>query len=61
MVGVEFLIDTHGPELKEKLVSNFEKHTSNQMVIDEVFDPIEKLRNKALTPSPPATLAVVIQ
>ncbi len=48
MVGVEFLIDTHGPDLKEKLTSNFEKHTSNQMVIDEVFAPIEKLRNKAL-------------
>ncbi len=48
LVGVEFLIDTHGPELKEKLVSNFKKNSMNQMGTDEVFDPIEKLRNKAL-------------
>ena len=48
LVGVEFLIDTHGPELKEKLASNFKKNSMNQMGTDEVFDPIEKLRNKAL-------------
>lgn len=48
LVGMEFLLETHGPKLKEKLISNFEKHSENQMEIDEVFIPIEKLKNKAL-------------
>jgi methyl-accepting chemotaxis protein len=48
LMGVEFLIDTHGPELKEKLFSNFEKNSRNQMEIDQVFVPVERLRNKAL-------------
>ncbi len=48
LMGVEFLFDTHGPELKENLFSNFEKNLKNQMEIDQVFVPVEKLRNKAL-------------
>ena len=47
-MGVEFLIDTHGPELKEKLFSNFEKNSRNQMEIDQVFVPVDTLKNKAL-------------
>jgi uncharacterized membrane protein YfcA len=47
-MGVEFLLDTHGPELKENLFSNFEKISKNQMEIDQLFVPVEKLRNKAL-------------
>jgi len=48
LVGVEFIIDTNRPELKKTLISNFEKNIENQMEIDEVFDPIDKLRNKAI-------------
>ena len=48
LMGVEFLLDTHGPELKEKLFSNFEKDSRNQIEIDRVFVHVEKLRNKAL-------------
>ena len=48
LVGVEFIIDTNRPELKKTLISNFEKNLENQMEIDEVFDPIDKLRNKAI-------------
>ena len=48
LVGVEFIIDTNRPELKKSLISNFEKNQENQMEIDEVFDPIDKLRNKAI-------------
>ncbi len=46
LVGVEFLADTNSPELKEKLVSNFDKYSQNQIEISEVFTPIEELRNK---------------
>jgi len=48
LVGVEFLTDTHSPELKQNLISNFEKYSENQMEINEVFAPIDDLRNKAL-------------
>lgn len=48
LMGVEFLFDTHGPELKDNLFSNFEKISQNQMDIDQLFVPVEKLRNKAL-------------
>ena len=48
LVGVEFLIDTHGPELKEHLISNFEKNSRNEMGIDEIFETIDTFRNKAL-------------
>lgn len=48
LVGIEFLTDTHSPELKKNLISNFEKHSENQMGIDEVFAPIDELRSKAL-------------
>jgi len=48
LMGVEFLFDTHGPELRAELVSNFEQNSKNQMEIDQVFVPVEKLRNKAL-------------
>ena len=48
LVGVEFIIDTNRPELKKLLISNFEKNLENQMEIDEVFDPIDKLKNKAI-------------
>lgn len=46
LVGVEFLADTNSPELKEKLVSNFDKYSQNQIEISEIFAPIEELRNK---------------
>ncbi len=48
LIRVEFLIDTHRPQLRAELVSNFEKNSRNQMEIDRVFLPVERLRNKAL-------------
>jgi len=48
LVGVEFLADTNSPELKEKLISNFEKYSDNRIEMNEVFAPIDDLRNKGL-------------
>ena len=42
LMGVEFLIDTHGPELKEKLVSNFEKN-SNFLVDGQISRMLNNL------------------
>ena len=48
LVGVEFIVDTHGQELKDELVLNFEKHSKKEIETDDIFSPIEKLRNKAI-------------
>ena len=48
LVGVEFIIDTHGHELKDELVLNFEKYSKKEIETDDIFIPIEKLRNKAI-------------
>ena len=48
LVGVEFIVDTHGQELKDELVLNFEKYSKKEIETDDIFSPIEKLRNKAI-------------
>ena len=48
LVGIEFIVDTHGHELKDELVSNFEKYSKKEIETDDIFSPIEKLRNKAI-------------
>jgi methyl-accepting chemotaxis protein len=48
LVGVEFIVDTHGHELKDELVLNFEKYSKKEIETDDIFSPIEKLRNKAI-------------
>ncbi len=48
LVGVEFIVDTHGQELKDELVLNFEKYSKKEIETDDIFIPIEKLRNKAI-------------
>ena len=48
LVGVEFIVDTHGHELKDELVLNYEKYSKKEIETDDIFIPIEKLRNKAI-------------
>jgi len=48
LVGVEFIVDTHGHELKDELVLNLEKYSKKEIETDDIFSPIEKLRNKAI-------------
>ena len=47
-VSFEFIADTHSQELRQELVNNFQKYSQAEMVIDDVFQPIEKIRNKAI-------------
>jgi methyl-accepting chemotaxis protein len=48
LVGVEFILETQKSELKEELLSNFEKYSKNEIGRDAVFAPIDKLRSKAI-------------
>jgi len=48
LVGIEFIAETHGSSLKQELLSNFEKYAGHEISEDELFNPIEKLRDKAI-------------
>jgi methyl-accepting chemotaxis protein len=48
LVGVEFVMDTNDPALREELLSNFQRHTADEIGRELVFAPIERLRNKAV-------------
>lgn len=48
MIGVEFINDVHRKDLRTELMENFSKLTNNHMNMDEAFQPIQKIRNKAI-------------
>jgi len=48
LVGAEFAMDAHRKELKEELLSNFEKYSQGELDARQVFRPIDRLRNKAI-------------
>ena len=47
-VSIEFIADTNRPELRQDLLSNFSQYSQNEIAVDDVFLPIEKIRNKAI-------------
>ena len=48
LVTIEFVFDVQSEELKDSLLSNFEQFTAQEITKQTVFEPIEKLRNKAI-------------
>ncbi|MDM8538309.1 hypothetical protein QUF70_16260 [Desulfobacterales bacterium HSG17] len=48
LVGVEFIAETNGPELKKSILKNFEKYSNHEIGQEELFKPIDRLRNKAV-------------
>ena len=48
LVTVEFVIDVQSLELKNTLLENFSQFSMNKINQVQVFEPIEKLRNKAI-------------
>ncbi|QTA90777.1 HAMP domain-containing protein [Desulfonema magnum] len=48
LVGIEFIVETHGSDLKEELLSNFEMYSKGEIGTDSLFAPIDKLRSKAI-------------
>lgn len=48
LVGLEFIAETNNPELRESIINNSEKYSNNEIGREEVFKPIDRLRNKAV-------------
>ena len=48
LVTIEFVIDVQSIELKNTLLENFSQFSMNKITQSQVFEPIEKLRNKAI-------------
>ncbi len=47
-VSIEFIADTNSPELRKELIDNFTQYSLNEISVNDVFQPIEKIRNKAI-------------
>ena len=48
LVGVEFLSETQGAKLREDLISGFEQYSNKKISEDSLFQPIDRLRSKAI-------------
>jgi methyl-accepting chemotaxis protein len=48
LVTIEFVFDVQNPQLKDTLLNNFQQYMQYTMDKDLVFEPLEKLRNKAV-------------
>jgi methyl-accepting chemotaxis protein len=48
LVTVEFVFDVQSTDLRETLLNNFKLLTANKIVLQDVFEPLEGLRNKAI-------------
>ena len=48
LVGVEFLAETQGERLREELLSNFKQYSNKKISEDSLFQPIDRLRSKAI-------------
>jgi len=48
LVGIEFVAETNGPELRDALIDNIERYSAGETDINAVFSPIDRLRNKAI-------------
>lgn len=48
LVGVEFIADTQSQKLRQDLLENFSSYSQGQLDEDALFEPINRLRNKAV-------------
>ncbi|BBO87185.1 HAMP domain-containing protein [Desulfosarcina ovata] len=48
LVAAEFVVDTHSSALKKALGQNFQRYASGQLSQDDVYDPLVRIRNKAM-------------
>jgi methyl-accepting chemotaxis protein len=60
LVGVEFIYDTHRPELHQELVDNFAKMSKGQVSSKDALKPIRMLRNKAMAMVAMILIVVII-
>jgi len=48
LVASEFVLDTHSTELKQELTRNFQQYAEGELPHEEVYDPLVRIRNKAM-------------
>ncbi|WP_319404589.1 HAMP domain-containing protein [uncultured Desulfosarcina sp.] len=48
LVASEFVLDTHSTALKLELTRNFQQYASGELAEDQVYEPLVKIRNKAM-------------
>jgi len=48
LVGIEFLADFHGGDLKAEIWNNFTKSNTESISKEEIFAPIDRIRSKAI-------------
>ena len=48
LVASEFVLDTHSMELKQALTSNYERYAKGELAWNQVYDPLVRIRNKAM-------------
>ena len=48
LVASEFVLDTHSPALKQELSRNYQRHAIGDLAEDQVYEPLVKIRNKAM-------------
>ena len=48
LVASEFVLDAHSPELKLSLTHNFQQFARGELAHDQVYDPLVRIRNKAM-------------
>ena len=48
LVASEFVLDTHSTALKLELTRNFQQYANGELTEDQVYEPLVKIRNKAM-------------
>lgn len=48
LVASEFVLDTHSTSLKQELARNYERFASGELAQDQVYEPLVRIRNKAM-------------
>jgi methyl-accepting chemotaxis protein len=48
LVATEFVLDTHSTALKKELGENFQRHHNGELPAEQIYDPLVRIRNKAM-------------
>lgn len=48
LVSSEFVLDTHSTALKQELTHNFQRYASGELSQEQVYEPLVRIRNKAI-------------
>jgi nitrate/nitrite-specific signal transduction histidine kinase len=48
LVASEFVLDTHSAELKHELTENFKQFANGDIAQEQVYEPLVRIRNKAM-------------